>query len=1069
MRDVKRMTLILSLGILLLSLFPAFAAEVKVDWSDAVGPVKPVNGVGQPPMIGQLNDWSMFHYLKEAGIPYSRLHDVGGWLGGGLYVDIPNLFPEFDADEDDPKNYRFAFTDSLMTALDRNGVEPFFRLGVTIENFVYYPGNFPAQRTQPPKDFAKWARICEHVIRHYTEGWADGYRLKVTHWEIWNEPENNPDDRLNPMFQAPFSEYMRLYGTVAPYLKAKFPHLKIGGYGHCGFYAAVGSDHVPAANSSPRMMYFVDCAHAFLKAAKEKGWPLDFFSYHSYSDPVEALRQVRFAREILDRYGFTGTEACFNEWLPRPAKELTGTPHQAAMIAAELIGLQNGPCDSAMIYDARCGVGNYSPLFNPMTQGPHKAYFAFRAFNELRKLGTAVRAVSSDTNLWVTAARKGNRGVVMLANYSEREIQLDLKAEGLKAVSWSVTSPERWDAYAPGVPKAVPSDSFVLLFFNDERPTWEKPKTTRRYLQGPLSSRLAVLFREGKLLVGECVHEHDWKKVPYGDVWAYGLWLMHGERATPFDFRKAKLAVDPDAVPIAAETWREGDLELEMEACAPFGRKPNAHLRVRATNRGTAELKDVLSFVVRRGHEKRLVPGAPDGYVPYRPDAESWMSVPSWWEPEKEKGVVREGPAFVAFAEDIPAIWDAKTSSMRLAVALRPGETRVIDCVVGAGTAERPHYDEVRAGVRRDWLRELARVDGRSPLVRNLTVQMLQCFSRPAKGDYILPRQGGLQRWVWPGDQRAVSAALDRLGYRDYVEKTVEFYFGQYLQPNGEVGPFGNGWASDTASCLTVFARHALATGDAAFWTRWRDAAVKAFGWIRDTREKDGLFPPLKSADSESVFRNWGGTDCTNLEALELFAAAAKRQDDPISAEAERVAADYRAAIGRALERWRTAAVGTDEFPVPFAPDGANEEHLGKTFYYAHPGAFAKNGFFTADELVRVRRWMMRTGVANDGKGLYMISRDGVPGRGAEGNFWYLTWAEHHWFKAWMRVGRKDLAKQALDACLRYAVTDEYMVGERYHAANPWLFPWSPNASGSGRIIQMLLDSGMDLDNEKGE
>ena len=42
----------------------ASAAEVKVDWSDAVGPVKPVNGVGQPPMIGQLNDWSMFHYLK---------------------------------------------------------------------------------------------------------------------------------------------------------------------------------------------------------------------------------------------------------------------------------------------------------------------------------------------------------------------------------------------------------------------------------------------------------------------------------------------------------------------------------------------------------------------------------------------------------------------------------------------------------------------------------------------------------------------------------------------------------------------------------------------------------------------------------------------------------------------------------------------------------------------------------------------------------------------------------------------------------------------------------------------
>ena len=454
----------------------ASAAEVSVEWDMEIGPVKPVNGVGQPPMVGQLNSWPMFHDLKRAGIPYSRLHDVGGWLGGGLYVDIPNLFPDFDADENDPKNYRFCFTDSLMKALDDNGVEPFFRLGVTIENFVCYPDNFAQQRIRPPKDFAKWARICEHVIRHYTEGWADGFRMKVTHWEIWNEPENDPDERKNPMFQAPFSEYIRLYGTVVPYLKAKFPHLKFGGYGSCGFYAAVGSDNVPAANSSPRMTHFVDCAHQFLKTAKENGWPLDFFSYHSYSDPREALRQVRFAREILDQYGFTETMTCFNEWLPLPSKELTGTPHQAAMIAAELIGLQNGPCDMAMIYDARCGVGNYSPLFNPMTQGPHKAYFAFLSFNELRKLGTAIRATSSDTNLWVAAARKDARGAIMIANDSKREIPLSLKADGLNLVSWSITSPNELDSCRQGTPKTLPADSFIVVIFNADTPTGEKPK-----------------------------------------------------------------------------------------------------------------------------------------------------------------------------------------------------------------------------------------------------------------------------------------------------------------------------------------------------------------------------------------------------------------------------------------------------------------------------------------------------------------------------------------------------------------------------------------------------------------
>ena len=52
------------------------AVEVSVDLDARKGSVKPVNGVGQPPLLGWDN-MSMFHCLKDAGIPYSRLHDVG--------------------------------------------------------------------------------------------------------------------------------------------------------------------------------------------------------------------------------------------------------------------------------------------------------------------------------------------------------------------------------------------------------------------------------------------------------------------------------------------------------------------------------------------------------------------------------------------------------------------------------------------------------------------------------------------------------------------------------------------------------------------------------------------------------------------------------------------------------------------------------------------------------------------------------------------------------------------------------------------------------------------------------
>ncbi len=440
----------------------ATAAEVKVDFTKATGPVKPVNGVGQPPLVGKLADYPMFHYLKDAGIPYSRLHDVGGWLGGGLFVDIPVIFPDFDADENDPKSYRFAYTDSLLKALDKHDVEPFFRLGVTIENFV--SRGYPPMNILPPKDFAKWGRICEHVIRHYTEGWADGFKMKITYWEIWNEPENHPEDDRNPMFKGPFTEYIRLYGTVAPYLKAKFPHIKIGAYGSCGYYAGVGSDNVPAANSTPRTQYFVECSHKFLAAVRDNKWPLDFFSYHSYSAPTEAMRQVRFADEHLNQYGFTADrcERVFNEWLPYVRHENLGSALQAAGVAAELIALQNGPCDVACIYDARCGVGNYSPLFNPLTYKPHKAYYAFTAFNELRRRGTAVAACASgDKNLYAAAAKGEKDAAIMLANDSDKAIPLTCDFQGRTVAACRITDKDRTDAAVP-FPAELPPRSFIV-------------------------------------------------------------------------------------------------------------------------------------------------------------------------------------------------------------------------------------------------------------------------------------------------------------------------------------------------------------------------------------------------------------------------------------------------------------------------------------------------------------------------------------------------------------------------------------------------------------------------------
>ena len=443
------------------------AARIRIDFGDVVGEVKPVNGIGQGPLVGWDN-YRLFALLKEAGIPYARLHDVGGAYGGNRFVDVPNVFRDFDADEDDPKSYDFSFTDSYLKALVDNGVEPYYRLGVTIENASVRHGPL---RILPPKDFAKWARICEHIVRHYTQGWANGFNWRIRYWEIWNEPEDCVDWTKSPMWRAPFSEYCRLYEVTSKHLKAKFPDIRVGGYAGCGFYAVTKSmEYETNPVRHERFDHLVKSFHGFLAYVKEHGCPLDFFSFHCYDDPVNYVGQAAFVRRTLDDAGFAKTEMHCNEWLSQTVEP--GSAEQAPRIAAMLAALQEGPTDAGMIYDGQCRVTYYAPLFDAskMTRGEpeqarvHKSYYAFLYFNELRRLGKCVRTEPiAGGRVWATAATDGKgEGAVLLANDSDAAVPLDLKLGGWRIGACRVTDPGRTDELTVDA-RSLPPHSFMLM------------------------------------------------------------------------------------------------------------------------------------------------------------------------------------------------------------------------------------------------------------------------------------------------------------------------------------------------------------------------------------------------------------------------------------------------------------------------------------------------------------------------------------------------------------------------------------------------------------------------------
>ena len=406
--------------------------KLSVDFNNICGKVRPLHSVGQPPVLGM--NGQFIHYLTEANIPFSRLHDVGGMFGGGIFVDIPNIFRDFDADPENPESYEFAFTDKLVQQLVEGNVKPYFRLGVTIENYT----SIKRYHTVPPADYDKWAKVCEMIVRHYNEGWANGFKYGITYWEIWNEPDSdiyNLDN--NAMWYGSPETYYELYEKSSKHLKNCFGKtIKVGGYGSCGFYhilscpekfGMTGENRDVCDYVTDRYRGFIEFFLGFLQHIKKTGAPMDFFSWHSYGNVEDTVLEAKYCQKILDEYGYGDAEIHINEWNNAAELSKRGTSFASANAAAMMIAIHNSSRTEIMCYyDARMSPSVYGGLFNPMTHKPVCTYYSFMAFGELYRLGNCVKC-ECDGVYSMAATDKCGKNAVLLANTLEdTEIVTDL-------------------------------------------------------------------------------------------------------------------------------------------------------------------------------------------------------------------------------------------------------------------------------------------------------------------------------------------------------------------------------------------------------------------------------------------------------------------------------------------------------------------------------------------------------------------------------------------------------------------------------------------------------------------
>lgn len=380
--------------------------KILWDFSKTNGKIKPVNAVNNGPAIPSVRSTNSgsVEIFKKARIPYARNHDASFYIpyGGEHIVDVHRIFKNFNADENDPASYWFEPTDAYLKSIQDVGTKVFYRLGASIEHHIKFG-------TVPPADFEKWARICEHIIMHYTEGWANGFYYDIEYWEIWNEPDCHNHDGSNPCWQGTEDEFIDFFVTVSKYLKNRFPNLKIGGPALCSIWWDEGK--------------------WFLEGIKKEKPPMDFFSYHWYGAKLDNFKlTLHEAQKQIKEAGYEGIETILNEWnyvrgwldenwkySLKTEKNLKG----ASFILGAMCIAQEGPLDMLMYYDARpCGMNG---IFDMETYKELKPFYAFLMMSDLAENGEYVMAKSSVSDIYTCASKGEDEADIVITYFDDND------------------------------------------------------------------------------------------------------------------------------------------------------------------------------------------------------------------------------------------------------------------------------------------------------------------------------------------------------------------------------------------------------------------------------------------------------------------------------------------------------------------------------------------------------------------------------------------------------------------------------------------------------------------------
>jgi len=302
----------------------ASAADLGLAIGARNGDLRSLLGINIGPLpAASANNADLTAVYRQLGIDLIRTHDYYGPL------DMATLYPDRSKNPALSTSYNFTApvssegrsSDTVFASIVDNGFEPFFRIGDSYNN------------STPPSDaqLGNWVQASINVLKHYRQGQWNGFNNSFRYVEIWNEPDNLT------FWPRPFTstQFFSLYDTTARALRTAFPELIIGG-------PAITHNGCTSTNGKA-------WTAAFLDHVKARGSPLDYFSWHIYSNSADDIAAcAAYFRQALDERGFTTVPTIVSEWNTDDRSVDAGEGLQvrtqskgAAILTGAWIGLQN--------------------------------------------------------------------------------------------------------------------------------------------------------------------------------------------------------------------------------------------------------------------------------------------------------------------------------------------------------------------------------------------------------------------------------------------------------------------------------------------------------------------------------------------------------------------------------------------------------------------------------------------------------------------------------------------------------------------------------------------------------